>query len=150
MKKLFLILTFTFFTKFQIHSSTMDDTIPKPTVCWRQPDLPSREIPNQQYTPEQHFLDIKELLDSIKYPNPQTLNEYRTNEIIDTFIPFLKQKLLKEKNVFILNTIPFLLTALQHPKAAIPKETQYLFANNIAPLAQKRKLFLNRLTTIKE
>ena len=150
MPALFLTLILSFLVTFQTHSSEMNDTIPKPTDYSQKLDLPSREIPNQQYTPEQHFLDIKKLLDSIKYQNPQTPNEYRTNEIIGTFIPFLKQKLLKEKNVFILNTIPFLLAALQHPKTAIPKETQYLFVNNIAPLAQKRKLFLNRLTTIKE
>ncbi len=134
MPALFLTLIVTFLTTFHIHSNAMDDAIPKPTVL--QTNL---SISHQPYTPHQHFQDIKELLDSIKYQNPKNFNELRDNQTIDSLILFLKEKLDMEESSFIRNAIPSIVITTFKTKFEFSEYTKVQFKNGIKPLLEKRE-----------
>lgn len=145
MQALFLTFIFAFLTTLHIHSNAMDDAIPKPTVL--EPNL---SISHQPYTAQQHFQDIKEFFDSIKYQNPKNFNELRDNRTIDCLILFLKEKLDTQESSFIEHAIPFIVITTFKTKFEFSKYTKVQFQNGIKPLLEKRERALKDTDNNKE
>jgi hypothetical protein len=123
---MFLQITFLFISIFSLNVSCLENS-----------------IPGQVYTAEQHFEDIKALLNILKMDNPD--NE--TNRKVDSMCSFLEKKLTTFKNkTFLKKAFPFINDMIHQRKdVIIPGEKRDEFYIRESKIKIKRSSELIRL-----